>query len=93
MESILFKHGKRYLTHTDIIKLVNQSQCMNIDPKLIGLFVSNKLTENHDKVDLQKTRQISGFVRALDGGQSSKVQGHVKSSHVSRMNPTANILN
>ena len=93
VESISFKHGKRYLTHTDIVKLVNQNQCMNIDPKLIRIFVSNKLIANHDKVDLQKTRQISVFARALGGGRSSKVQGPCQMKSCGRNEPNSKYFN
>ena len=60
---------------------------MNIDPKLIRIFVSIKLIANHDKVDLQKTRQISIVARALGGGRSSKVQGPCQIKSCGRNEP------
>ena len=58
-------------------------------PKFIRIFVSNKLIANHDKVDLQKTRQISVFARALGGGRSSKVQGPCQIKSCGRNEPNS----
>ena len=70
------KHHTRFLTHPDIVALLtDQKKHLHTDPKLIRVFVSNKLICVDGKIDLQKVGQISVSVKALGGGRPEKING------------------
>ena len=70
------KHHTRFLTHPDIVALLtDQKKHLHTDPKLIRVFVSNKLICVDGKNDPQKVGQISVSVKALGGGRPEKIKG------------------